>query len=103
MKLTLFACVMAACVATPAIAQTSPVPAPAATATAAKFDLETPIEDIVANPAAKAVLDKYFPEMATNANYDMFKSMSLSTLSQLSDKITPDKLEKANAELALIK
>lgn len=96
-----YSCVAAilAAAAAPLAAQ-APQPAPATTA--AKFSLDTPIEEIVANPAARAVLDKHMPGMSTNDNYEMFKSMNLRMLSQMSDKLSPDMLAKVEADLAKV-
>lgn len=49
--------------ATPALAQNA-APAPAPAAAAAAFSADTPLEAIVAAPAAKAVLDKNLPDLA---------------------------------------
>ena len=55
MKTALFAALAAVTFAPAAVAQTAAAPAPAAAAaTAAKFNLETPIQDIVADAKAKA-------------------------------------------------
>lgn len=81
------------------LSATPPTAAPAA----AKFDLDTPIEQIVADPAAKAVLDKHLPGMSGNDNFEMFKVMSLNSLSQMSDKIPADKLAAVKTDLARIK
>ncbi len=61
----------------PASAPT-PGAATIATAPAAKFNLDTPIETLVADPKAKAVLDADFgADITTNPQYDGFKAMSL--------------------------
>lgn len=91
--------------AAPAIAQTTPTPpAPAADATAAKFSLDTPIETLVADPAAKAVLDADIPGMTAHPAYDQFKTMSLKQLQPLSQgQITDETLTKIAGHLAAIK
>ncbi len=77
--------------------------APMATANA-KFTLDTPIEQLVADPKAKAVLDADLPGTTTHAMYDMFKSMSLNQVAPMSQgKITPERLAKVQADLAAIK
>lgn len=84
-------------VAAPVLAQD----APAATA---KFNLSTPIEQIVADPAAKAALDAALPGISTHPSYDMFKAMSLRDLAPYSDgKLTPELLAKTEAALATVK
>lgn len=86
----------------PALAQDGPAAAPVAPA--AKFTLATPIEQIVADPAAKAVLDEVLPGLSTHPSYDMFKAISLKDLAPYSEgKITPELLTKAEAALATVK
>ncbi len=85
-----------------AFAQTAP--APAATPAAAKFNLDTPIEAIVADPRAKAVLDADLPGVSTHPSYDMFKGMSLRAVQPMSGgKLTDEALKKVEADLAAIK
>ena len=93
-----------------AFAQTAPAaPAtPAATAPAApaaKFNLDTPIETIVADPKAHAVLTADFGGMdvTTNPQYDNFKAMSLNQVAPYApDKLTPDVLKKIATDLATV-
>jgi hypothetical protein len=88
-----------------AVAQTAAAPAPAAeAATAAKFNLETPIQDIVADAKAKAVLETNLPGISTHESYEMFKGMSLKQLAgYAADKLTPEVLAKTEKELAAVK
>lgn len=80
------------------------VPAPTPSPVAAKFNLDTPIETLMADPAAKAVMDADFPGMASHPMYDSFKGFSLRALAPLSNgKITDDMLAKAETDLAAIK
>lgn len=97
-------------VATPALAQTTPAPAPApapaaAPAAASKFNLDTPIETLVADPAAKAVLDKDMgADVTKHPAYDQFKSMSLNQVAPMSGGAVSDELlKKIGADLAAIK
>jgi hypothetical protein len=107
---TLFAVALIA-VATPALAQTAPAPAPAPVATAApavpaaKFNLDTPIETLVADPAAKAVLDKDLGnDVSKHPAYDQFKSMSLSAVAPMSGgAVTDEMLKTLGTDLAAIK
>ncbi|MDB5681278.1 MAG: hypothetical protein JWO16_1083 [Sphingomonas bacterium] len=107
---TLFAAALIA-VATPALAQTAPAPAPAPVATAApavpatKFNLDTPIETLVADPAAKAVLDKDLGnDVSKHPAYDQFKSMSLSAVAPMSGgAVTDEMLKTLGTDLAAIK
>ncbi len=91
-----------------ALAQTAPAPAPApaqaAPAAAAKFTLDTPIQEIVADAQAKAAIDKNLPGLIGLPQYDMFKGLSLNQLKAYSDgKLTDEVLAKTAADLAAIK
>jgi len=78
--------------------------APAAQASAARLNLDTPVETIVADAAGKAVLDADLPGVTTHEHYDMFKSMSLRALAGMApDKLKPEVLAKVEADLAAIK
>jgi hypothetical protein len=106
MKTALFAALAAAAFAPAVIAQTAPAPAApaAAPAAAAKFNLDTPIQDIVADAGAKAVLEANLPGISTHESYEMFKGMSLKQLSgYAADKLTPEVLAKTEKELAAVK
>ena len=87
---------------TPAASAQTAAPAPAATT--AKFNLDTPIEALVADPKAKAVLDADLPGVSTHPSYDMFKGMSLRAVQPMSNgKLTDEALKKVEADLAAIK
>lgn len=95
--------------AAPAVAQdhanhAAPAPAAAAPAATAKFSLDTPVEALMADPAAKAVVEAGVPGIATHESYDMFKAMTLNQLAPMApDKLTPDVLAKIQTGLAAIK
>lgn len=102
MKYMLSAAAALACLAPAAFAQTAPAPAPAPAA--AKFNLDTPIEALVADAKAKAVLDADLPGVSTHPSYDMFKSMSLRAVQPMSGgKLTDEMLKKVETDLAAIK
>lgn len=105
MKLIVPAAAALAFLAPGAFAQTAPAPAPAAApAVAAKFNLDTPIEALVADARAKAVLDADLPGVTTHPSYDMFKAMSLRAVQPMSDgKLTDEMLKKVETDLAAIK
>ena len=87
-----------------AFAQTAPASAAAAPAAAAKFSLDTPIEALVADARAKAVLDADLPGVTSHPSYDMFKAMSLRAVQPMSDgKLTDEMLKKVETDLAAIK
>ncbi|HSX55973.1 MAG TPA: hypothetical protein VLG14_11795 [Sphingomonas sp.] len=101
MKTALFAALAAVTLAPAAMAQTTPAPAAAA---AAKFNLDTPVQDLVADAKAKAVLEANLPGISTHESYEMFKGMSLNQLSSYAaDKLTPEVLAKTQKELAAVK
>jgi hypothetical protein len=89
-----------------AAAAQTPAPAatpPAAAAPAGALSLDTPIEDIVANPAGKAVLDKDIPGLTTHPAYDQFKGMSLKEVQPMSQgALTDDMLKKTGDDLAAL-
>jgi hypothetical protein len=117
MKLVLTAAAALCLMPAAAFAQTAPAPTaeatpataatPAATtATAAKFNLDTPIEQIVADPAAHAALTAAFggQDVTTNPNYDQFKAMSLNAVAPYApDKLTPEVLKAVETALAAVK
>jgi len=84
---------------------TAPAPAPIpAPATAAKFSIDTPVQDLYADPAAKAVMDKHLPGLTALPQYDMIKAISLRQLQPYSDgKLTDQLLAAVDADLANIK
>jgi hypothetical protein len=101
MKFTVICSALLASLTTPAAAQTAPAPA-AAVATA--FSIDSPIEQLVASPAAKTVLEADFPGVITHPAYEQFKAMSLKQLAPYSNGIiTDDKLAKASADFAAVK
>jgi hypothetical protein len=115
MKLVLTAAALACLAPMAAFAQTAPTPAPAAAPAAepaaaaavstAKFNLDTPIETLVADEKAKAVLATNFGgDVTTNAAYESFKAMSLRQVQPFApDKLTDELLKKIETDLAVIK
>lgn len=103
MKL-LATCALAVAALSPAaMAQTAPAPAPAATP-AAKFSLDTPIEALIADEKAKAVLDADLPGVTTHPALDQFKAMSLRAVQPFSNgALTDEMLAKVEKDLAAIK
>jgi putative polyketide hydroxylase len=68
---------------------------------ASALTLDTPIEQIVAEPRGKAVLDAHIAAVTAHERYATFKSMSLRQLQPLSRGLITDAvLEKAEADLA---
>ncbi|MHA4835721.1 hypothetical protein [Sphingopyxis sp. MSC1_008] len=90
--------------AAPAPAPAAPAPATAAPASDAKFNLDTPLQDIVADEKGKAVIEKHFPGMIALPEYEMFKAISLTQLQPYSNgKITDEMLAATAKDLAEIK
>ena len=77
-----------------------------AEAKAAKYTTDTPIEKLVADEKAKAVLAKHMggQDVSAHPMYDQFKAMSLKAIAPFSQgMITNEMLTKINTDLAEIK
>lgn len=82
----------------------APVAAPAITTPAARLNLDTPVETIVADAKGKAVLDADLPELTGHPSYEMFKTMSLNQLQGYApDKLTAEVLAKLATDLAAVR
>ena len=89
-------------------AATSPAyavdPAPASAPAAKYSTAATTIGELLDNPATKAVLDKHLPELATNPQLDMARSMTLKQIQGFAgDMLSDEVLAKVDADLAAIK
>jgi len=85
------------------MAQQTPAPATAA-APAAKFSLDTPIETLIADAKAKAVLDTDIPGLSSHPALDQFKAMSLRAVQPFSQgALTDEMLKKVETDLAAVK
>ena len=76
-----------------------------AEAKAAKFTIDTPIEQLMADEKAKAVVVKHFggQDVSQHPMYDQFKTMSLKAVAPFSQgMITDEMLEKIATDLAAI-
>lgn len=95
--LTATALLLAATSAAPALADNhSEAPASALT-------VNTPIETLMANEKAAAVIDSHLPGIVDHPMYDSFKSMSLTQLAPYSQgMVTDETLAKISADLAKI-
>ena len=103
MKFVILAAAAALSCLAPGIASAQTAPAPAAAA--AKFNLDTPIETLVADEQAKAVLTANLGgDVTTNPQYESFKAMSLTQVAPFApDKLTAEVLKKVETGLAAIK
>jgi len=93
--------------AVPAYAEPAkPTTQPAATASAniARFDVEdTELSDLIANPAAKAVLDKHMPGLTSHPLFAFMRQMTLREVQMASSGAIPDQMLVAiDADLAKI-
>ena len=72
------------------------------TAAATRYSTaDTKIGSLLADPAAKAVLDKYFPGVSSDKRIGMAKGMTLRAVQKFApDKFTTEALDAADAELA---
>lgn len=70
----------------------APATPPAAEAPPARFGLDTPIAELLANFRSKEVLDKDMPGLSTDKNLDKFKDKSLAQLAPLSGGRLDEKL-----------
>lgn len=83
---------------------TTATPAQPAPTVAPQPGLDTPVEQLMANPKTKAVLDADLPTLASHPSYEMFKGMSLNQLAPMSNgAIGDDLLKKLAADLAAVK
>jgi para-nitrobenzyl esterase len=95
---TFVAGVVLAMTSTAALAQQS---APTAAASAPYSTATTPIGTLLDDPAAKAVIVKYLPEVATSPQIDQARGMTLKDVQQYSpDKVSDQTLANIDAELA---
>jgi hypothetical protein len=79
----------------------TPVAAPATPAT---LTVDTPIEMLVANAKAKAVLEAAIPGITTHPAYDQFKGMSLTQVQPMSNgQLTDAQIAQVRTGLAGIK
>ena len=64
------------------------------------YNEETPIEVLAADPAAAAILNKDLPGLLTDAQYPIFKRMSLKAIQQASNgDLSKSDVEKTVADL----
>lgn len=105
MKFLLISAAVLVGTASAAQAQQAPAnPAPAPAAAAAPLNGDTPIETLIASPAAKPLVLKYFPDLETHPAYEQFKGMSLRALAPYSDGgITEEKIVALEADLKAAK
>jgi hypothetical protein len=75
-------------------------PQPVDTAPHPAYDRDTPIEKLAADPAAAAILNKRLPGLLTDAQYPLFKRMSLHAIQQASGgDLSSEDVDKTVADL----
>ena len=90
-------------VAAPSIPENAALATPAPPAIRAVFTLDTPIQDLLADPGAKAVLDKDLPGMSDDENLDKFKMLGLRALQpQTGGQLTDAMLAKVASDLDVL-
>ena len=85
-----FLAVPALLAATVAGAQDATPPAEAPAEAAAKLTIDTPIEALMADEKAKAVVDANLPGIADHPAYGQFKAMSLKAVQPFSGGVITD-------------
>lgn len=85
-------------------AVTAPADPPAAAdKPATRYNLDTPVGELLTNYRAKAVLDRDMPGLSTDKNLDKVKPLSLNKLAPLSGgRLTAELLAKVGKDLAKI-
>lgn len=94
------ACLAVLAIAAPAVAAEDDA---AAATTAAAFTVEMPIETLMADERAKAVIATHLPGIDQHPAYEQFKAMSLKALQPFSQgMISEELLARIAADLAAI-
>jgi len=84
-------------------AQSTAAPAPTMTAAATPYySSKTTIGELLDNPATKAVLVKYIPEVVSNPQIDQGRPYPLAGITDYVPELTPALLAKIDADLATI-
>ena len=92
---------LVAALAFTAVAQAQTAPAPAAAA-APYYSSKTTIGELLDNPATKAVLMKYIPQVVTNPQIDQGRPYPLAGITEYVPELTPEMLAKIDKDLAPI-
>ena len=88
---------------TAAAADLPPAPPPATKTASGHYASKiTPLGDMLDDPAAKAVLNKYIPDVIDSPNIGMGRGLTLSALQQYIPTLTDELLAKIDADLAAL-
>ena len=83
---------------------TTAAPAAATPATPKYTTADTEIGTLLDDPAARAILDKFVPEMTSSDQIDMARAMTLKSIQAYApDDLTDEILAKIDAEFAKLK
>jgi len=94
----------AAIAAEPATTAAPAAPAAATPATPKYTTADTEIGTLLDDPAARAILDKFVPEMTSSDQIDMARAMTLKSIQAYApDDLTDEILAKIDAEFAKLK
>jgi len=97
MKKIVIACLIAAAVSGPIVYAADPASSPVATYSSE----ETPIGELLDNPATRAILDEYLPGFSTAEQIDAARGMTLKAVQPFAeDTVTDEKLARIDAALA---
>lgn len=102
---TLVGAILALAVFSPGYGHTTEQPAAPVADSAVKHytTQETTIGVLLADPAAKAIIDKHIPELSDNPSISMAAGATLRALQQMAgDKISTEALDAIDADLAKI-
>lgn len=82
-----------------AVAQTPPA---AAAASATGYSVKSTVGDLLDNPATKAVLEKYVPEMVSNPQIEQGRPFPLEGIAAYVPTLTPEMLAKIDTDLKAV-
>jgi hypothetical protein len=64
------------------------------------YSVESTVQDLLANDAVKAIVEKHLPGLSSHPQIGMARGMSLSTVAKFANGlISPEALQKIDAEL----
>jgi hypothetical protein len=81
---------------------TTATPTPTAGAATPYYSSKTTIGELLDNPATKAVLVKYIPEVVSNPQIDQGRPYPLAGITEYVPELTPELLAKIDADLAVV-
>jgi para-nitrobenzyl esterase len=73
-----------------------------AAAQAAAYSVKSTVGELLDNPETKAVLNKYIPEVVSDARIDQGRGFPLEGITQYVPTLTPEMLARIDADLAKV-